>query len=398
MSVTSSIVDVVTTTVASVIGGDSGNGDAEGGGSLSNGQGGEGQVHIKPSEDQMMAEMLSTAKKMHYGASVIVGPIFVILGLVGNVLSIIVWTRRHMKSSTGRYLTALAVADSGVLVWFILIDTVMMLRPDLGESPAYAFIFAYLGYPFFFLWIVCSIWVMVGVTVDRFIMVCLITKAKEYCNETRANVGLGLIGGLCFLINMPHFWSYEVDWDRGVNGTGPALLKTEFQKGEAGIRYEFWIHCIFLVLVPWFTVFTLNLLIISQIGRTNRKMSSKKTAQSADKSRHSENQITRLLLIVTFTFLVLLGFQCITQCFYMLMPDGFDKNIIDEAFAVAKLGVIINSSINFFLYCLSGRRFRQELFALLGCKRRGHAFFSDHSTASGGGTGSGTTGTGTTGV
>lgn len=385
------IVNVITTTASAVLTND-------GGGAHSNGDSASG-IEKEHKGDKMMEEMLSTAQKMHYATSVVVGPIFVILGMIGNILSIVVWTRRHMKSSTGRYLTALAVADIGVLLFFILTDTVKMLHPELVNNPAYAFIYAYLGYPFFFLSIVCSIWFMVGVTVDRFIMVCLITKAKEYCNETRANVGIGLISGLCFLINLPHFWSFEVNWDWTANSTGDALMKTEFQKGEGGIRYEFWIHCIFLVLVPWFTVFTLNLLIISKIGKTNRKMSSKKTAQAADKSRHSENQITRLLLIVTFTFLFLLGCQCITQCFYMLMPDGFDKNIIDEAFAVAKLGVIINSSINFFLYCLSGRRFRQELLTLLGLKRRGLTFFSssDHSSSSGG-TGSGTTGTGTTGM
>jgi hypothetical protein len=74
-----------------------------------------------------------------------------------------------------------------------------------------------------------------------------------------------LISGLCFMINLPHFWFFTVDWERGINGTGPALVETEFQKGEAGIRYEFWVHCIFLVLVPWFTVFTLNLQIIQRV-------------------------------------------------------------------------------------------------------------------------------------
>ncbi|KAL8618968.1 hypothetical protein ACOMHN_018351 [Nucella lapillus] len=386
------IVEYITTTAASVINNGGAGNQVDSGGSKDG-----SHMDMQPKENDMMAQMLSTAQKMHYATSVVVGPIFVILGTIGNILSIVVWTRRHMKSSTGRYLTALAVADLGVLVFFILSDTVKMIYPDLENSPGYSFIFAYLAYPFFFFSIVCSIWFMVGVTVDRFIMVCLITKAKEYCNETRANVGIGLISGLCFLINMPHFWSYEVDWDRDANSTGPALLKTEFQKGEGGIRYEFWIHCIFLVLVPWFSVFTLNLLIISKIGKANRKMSSKKTAQAADKSRHSENQITRLLLIVTFTFLFLLGCQCITQCFYMIMPDGFDKNIIDEAFAVAKLGVIINSSINFFLYCLSGRRFRQELLILLGCKRRALNYLStsDHSSSTGT---TGTTGTSNSGV
>lgn len=45
--------------------------------------------------------------------------------------------------------------------------------------------------------------------------------------------------------------------------------------------------------------------------------------------------------------------------------------IVNEAFSVAKLGIVINSSINFFLYCLSARKFRKELFKVLGL-RRGH--------------------------
>ncbi|KAK7098657.1 FMRFamide receptor-like [Littorina saxatilis] len=392
-----SVVDLVTTTAAAIL--NSGNEHAGSGheGAVHDGR---GHVHMEEKRDSTMEAMLTTAQRMHWAASAVIGPIFVVLGLIGNIFSLIIWTRPHMRSSTGRYLTALAIADMGVLIWFILVDTLRSLHPELENDQAYAAFFAYLGYPVFFLFVVCSIWFMVGVTVDRFIMVCLITKAKEYCNERRANVGIFLICGLCFLINLPHFWSFEVNWERLKvgNTTEAALLKTPFQEGEAGLRYEFWIHCIFLVLVPWFTVFTLNLLIISKISKSNRRMSSKKTAESADKSRRSENQVTRLLLLVTFSFLVLIGFQCITQCFYMIMPDGFDVSIIDEAFAIAKLGVIINSSINFVLYCVSGRRFRHELYRLIGGKRLEHALFSYSDHSSGSGSGTGTSGTGTTGM
>ena len=47
--------------------------------------------------------------------------------------------------------------------------------------------------------------------------------------------------------------------------------------------------------------------------------------------------------------------------------------VVDEAYAIAKLGVIINSSINFILYCVSGQWFRKELAMVLnkicGCKQ-----------------------------
>ena len=46
---------------------------------------------------------------------------------------------------------------------------------------------------------------------------------------------------------------------------------------------------------------------------------------------------------------------------------------MNEAFAVAKLGIVINSSINFILYCVSGKWFRTELAVLMmkmcGCRQ-----------------------------
>ena len=103
------LVTLVTSTASSILGGGSTVKVTAGAGSGSAdaGNDGEGHVHIEPKNDEMMAAMLSTAQRMHYGASAVVGPIFVILGLMGNILSIIIWNRPHMTSSTGRYLTAL---------------------------------------------------------------------------------------------------------------------------------------------------------------------------------------------------------------------------------------------------------------------------------------------------
>ena len=58
-------------------------------------------------EEEYDDELLTAAKRMHYIASAVIGPILVCFGLIGNSLSILVWTRRNMRSSTGRYLTFL---------------------------------------------------------------------------------------------------------------------------------------------------------------------------------------------------------------------------------------------------------------------------------------------------
>lgn len=50
-----------------------------------------------------------------------------------------------------------------------------------------------------------------------------------------------------------------------------------------------------------------------------------------------------------------------------------DTKIVNEAYAIAKLGIVINSSINVVLYCISGKRFRREL-SLILCSKVGCRF------------------------
>lgn len=76
----------------------------------------------------------------------------------------------------------------------------------------------------------------------------------------------------------------------------------------------------FLVLVPWITILCLNVLIIRQVVKTGAKMADRKSVYAKEKTKKAENQLTTLLLTVTFTFLVLIALQCITQCFFMLKP------------------------------------------------------------------------------
>ena len=70
---------------------------------------------------------------------------------------------------------------------------------------------------------------------------------------------------------------------------------------------------------------------------------------------------------MTVSFLILLASQCISQCLYMLEHgklNGEETDVwrlVDKSFAVAKLGVIVNSSINCLLYCITGSIFRMEI-------------------------------------
>lgn len=330
--------------------------------------------------------------QLNFVMSAIVAPVICFAGMVGNVLAVIIWNRPKLRSSTGRYLTGQSVADFSVLLFFVLFDSILAWIPDIKYSPFYGYCYCYIFYPGLFFAVVCSVWFTVGVTIDRYILVCWITKAKQYCNLKRANLGLGLITFNAFIINFPNYLSYTPvnPWgnDNGGNYTisdnnninqSPenamkleptervqAFTETEFFHSPSGQFYEFWIHCMILILIPWATVFSMNIMIIRAVRASNKKNAGKKTSASAQSTKQSENQITRLLLVVTFSFLFFIGAQCIIQCMYMKQPAGFNLSIVNSSFAFAKCGIVFNSAMNFFLYCLTGRRFRAELLYLLG--------------------------------
>lgn len=303
-----------------------------------------------------------------------VGITISLFGLIGNALSIFIWLKIIKKNfggnkSTAIYLVALAMVDSALLIFFLTDDSLPKLTPSLLMKDSFCYFHSYIGFPFFFLCIAASIWLLVCVTLNRFIMVSFPVKAKTLCSPTRAYIGIGVTLFCCFLVNIPHFLNF-----RPINAPGKSCISVTDYGRNLAPDYEFWVHCIFLVLAPWAAIALCNGGIIYALQKRAKKMSSKMSKSNDRQSQ--DRQMTMMLLVVTFAFLLLLAWQCITQCFWMLRV-GFDNKVdrsmwvnIDKSFALAKLGVVINSSINFLLYSCTGSVFRKELISMFTTERR----------------------------
>jgi len=291
-----------------------------------------------------------------------------IFGIIGNIISIAVWLRFIHKKigttpSSAMFFVALGFADSGLLIFFLLTDSIpKAVGPAMSNSYAFGWFYAYIGFPFFFFFIVASIWMVVGIAVNRLVVVRFPIKARYHCTKERTYIAIGLILAFCFIINFPHFFNFKP-----VHADGRSqYIETDYAKKGSAQNYEFWVHCMFLVLFPWGSIAIINAWIISALFYNTKKfrdieMDPKKVAEREQQDR----QITRTLLMVTFTFLILLAWQCINQCFFMLKYGKTSKGqkwqMVEETYAFAKLGVVVNSSINCILYCFSGPTFRKEL-------------------------------------
>ena len=225
------------------------------------------------------------AEILHWVCSVPVGITLAITGLFGNVVSIKIWfqlcqSKLRRNKSTAFYFIWLAVSDIALLTFFLLYDSFPTALPAIKTSYYFGVLWSWFLFPMFFFSLVASIWMVVGITINRFIMIAFPAKAQVVYSQTRTKLGIFAVLLFAFLVNLPHFFTFKVmkDDNSTVSEDSVAyrIVPTEFGASENSINYEFWAHCIVLVLTPWFIIMTLNMSIICKLKQQIRKFSNGK--------------------------------------------------------------------------------------------------------------------------
>lgn len=139
----------------------------------------------------------------------VVVPILVCIGAAGNILSIIVLTRRRMRSSTNAYLTALAVADLIYLHFVLLLS--FKHYPNIHDHK-FELYWRFYGISH---WLCdaassTSVWLTVSFTLERYIVVCHPMKGKVLCTERRAKSIIAIISILCIILTATTPFEYQL--------------------------------------------------------------------------------------------------------------------------------------------------------------------------------------------
>ena len=140
-----------------------------------------------------------------------------------------------------------------------------------------------------------------------------------------------------------------------------------------------WFSFVLNAVIPFTMLIHMNYVIVKAVRKSRRMFRSddKTTREGRGQEldarqrtmKSAQNQVTIMLLLVTTLFLILL-FP--TYCRYLLLVfikrDTPLKYVnIMFLFRISALLYISNSGINFFLYCISGKKFRNDLKELLYC-------------------------------
>lgn len=313
---------------------------------------------------------------------VYVSPVLIFVGTIANILSIVVLLRRRMRSSTTMfYLTVLSFGDilvlyTGLLRYWIKSAFNEDIRLISQFSCKLHAFLVYFSLDF-------TTWVLVAVTIDRCIFVCLPFRAKRLCTLKHAKIVVVSIAGVMVALNFHLFW-----------GVAFEMLLGEVTCTHANDFTEFtwpWIDFCMFSIVPFTIMIVANILIIKHLFLAHKRVASHQhehipSEHSESVAHHSNGNhvhangnhrkvpsVTSMLLTTNCVFLVLtLPIVIYLIVYPYVLYDASDHvtAVLQLLWAIANMLQYTNNTIHFFLYCLTGPRFRRELFKIFKIKTR----------------------------
>ncbi|XP_017773498.1 PREDICTED: sex peptide receptor-like [Nicrophorus vespilloides] len=327
-----------------------------------------------------------------------------VFGTIMNILNICVLTTKEMRWPTNLILTGLAVSDILVMLDYIPFAYYFYLNPEAKLTEGF-FSYTWAIYTYFHalftlichfisccLTVILAIWRYIAISHrqnNRFL------QTVTSIPKTLLTIFLTYIW--CPIICLPLFLTYKistthrsVDVDRRIisermlaNYTGPrenvSLYTVQMTGSFKNVSYL--IYGVVIKLAPCILLIVLSSRLISGLMETKRRRrhllinsgvplidtNGKKTLKHKKtlEEEHQTDRTTRMLVTVLLLFLVTELPQAILGLLSVIIGGSFPDQCYHPLGDLMDFLALINSSINFILYCAMSRQFRttfQEVF------------------------------------
>lgn len=318
--------------------------------------------------------------------SVVLAGVSCLLGFAGNALSIVILKRDPRKSVTLFLLSVLAVADFLFLMpMFVLFVVPGFCRfvpncnPNLERTLPY--IDQY-GWAVASMFHTGTVYFVVLVTVHRYISVCKPHDAPRLSTISGARRQvLGVIAG-AVAFNIPRFMEFDVQVEDMAkhNGTNITQERPEPQRVFTHVGKNVYFQVMYkniafylvMYIIPLFTLIILS----SKLARTLQKRHKNRFRMSVRRHQKEDNT-TFVLIIVVVVFIICQTPTPFQRFFYYIFGD--EGRACGHFFfyfeRFADYLAVLNSCVNFMIYVIFARGFRQNLTDMCVGKKRGKHVF-----------------------
>ncbi len=287
-----------------------------------------------------------------------------IFGLAGNSLTFLVFWRDRKSSATAYLLIVLAAVDSLVLLtWAPLRGARAIANYTEDSKFFYAWIiFQHYGLSFTFTCHLMSTWCVVLVTCVRYIAVCHPERSQRWLasNVVRKATAIVLSGCVVFII--PRLFDSHIVYD---SGRGQLKKVTaEWAKGQLYYYiYPTVLYSLALYVVPLLTIGFCTCKIVQSLAQARNRRQEMTTAS------RDEHEITFSLVIVVVIFIICQLTLPVNRIWASLPNSNHECPKARFYYnSVGVLGPILNSAINFIIFVLCSKRFRNKVSSII-CRR-----------------------------
>jgi len=293
-----------------------------------------------------------------------VGTFVVVCGLIGNFLSILVFSRKALRTrSCSVYFLALSMSDVHVLIGYTIENLlyhgygIQLLSNSFMCKSTIFLIYASTD---------ISNYLLSLAAIDRCVLISNSPYHFRFCRQSTAKFLIGFVVILFSLINSHFLYGFRIDQ------TGSCLPSTNLYIAFYIHHYDSYIDIIKTVLIPFTIIFFCNTFIIIKYTRQRNSfnMNSKNglTRRKSRRRKEKDRQLTWFLLSTSILFILLSLPSEINDFIRTRLSNTFQINYTCELWALTTLLILIqqtNHASHFYVYTLTGPIFRKEFQKLI---------------------------------
>ena len=295
-------------------------------------------------------------------------PVLIPIGLVGNTLSFLVMIKpNNRKMSTCIYMAAISINDNIMMLvclHYYLVSAVQKHNWSNLECKMSSFVALFALQNGTFL--------VVAMTLDKYIAIKWPHKAATYSVPRRVKIITGSLYICACIYNIPHLFISIVTGNQCIGDAVGGIITKVYT----------WFTFVLNAIIPFTMLIHMNFVIVNAVRKSRKffKANNETTGKGRDQGmetrkktmKSAEKHLVIMLLLVTILFLILL---CPTYFRFIYLvfakrdtPFKYAQSVLLSEITAELYAS--NSGINFFLYCISGKKFRNDLKEILCCRYR----------------------------
>ena len=305
-----------------------------------------------------------------------------LFGLIGNTLSFVVLFQQRKTSASMLILLALTVTDSFFVLTMFTMKSIPALVFYTGLLPGYTYYYPYFfvyGWPTVSVALVMTSYTTVLIAVHRFVAVCKPFALTTFASIRNTQYQIAGVFIFSIIYNIPIYNEYTLYTVTAEDGSGTTSIKWRY----SGLGTNYYYSLIYRIIMYYLIIFIgplIVLLVISiKLIRALRKAQKSRSKMSLTAQKKQErDEITPALIVIVIVY-----FICQAPVFTRRFLQGIFPNsrgcgtlylVIQE---ISALSTVCNSSVNFLIYIIMSKGFRNTLIGIVRSVKRRSESTSD---------------------